>query len=409
MCYDVHMHAYECTCMHVNVHTCMHVNVHMHVHDVSWLQGTQRSVSKAQELIDEALSTPDSTVEISAPSTDRGSKISPAPSVLGESPSSTGPTAPPTRRYSEVVPPKHSHVAPTTAVSTASGGKRPLLASKELVKPVSTAGVTSVSDTHTVAVSAVSAPRAGTNAWTNTSSTFASITAVTPSPTLQVSASTSPTLEEHTLTGVRSPPPHTPSLVDSDEDRVLSPAQPSLPSPVEVGRTVASQPSLPSPVEAGRAVPSPVDVGISPVEKTVSQERMVDMNTEFPPLTTPHSRSKSDPQVSTLAPAKVKVQDPPDVRVASEAPPHTSPTPTSSEDTMLTSAPSSSDKLPFVASPPKSPPAKEEGGKGEGATESHAPKTTVDVGVVSSLPMGGHPSNPPSNQVRFTSCCVRVS
>lgn len=402
------------------VHAC---GIHACSNEVLWLQGTQRSVSKAQELIDEALSTPDSTVEISAPSTDRGAKISPSPSVLGESPLSAGMAAPPTtRRYSEVVPSKHSHVATTTtAVSTSSGGKRPLLASKELVRPVSTAGVTSVSDTHTVAVSAVSASRAGTSAWTNTSSTFASITAVTPSPTLQVSASSSPTLEEHSLmTGVRSPPPHTPSLVDSDEDRVLSPAQPSLPSPVEVGRTVVSQARLPSPVDLGRgAVPSPVELGLgsgavpSPVElvgKALSQERVVNMNADFPPLTTPHSRSKSDPQVSTLPPAKVKVQDPPapDVGVgATEAPPLTSPPATSSDDAMLTSP---SDKLPFIAPPLKSPPVKEEGGKGEGATEGHTHKTTVvDVGVVSSLAMGAHPSKPPSNQVRFMFYCVCVS
>lgn len=364
------------------------------------MQGTQRSISRAQELIDEALSTPDSTVEVAPPQPERSARV-PAvstSSVLGNWSENMLPVGRPPpihghKRYSDVIPSSNAssvngavvpEPAKHTVTAAGQGSKRPQPASKEL-KPT---GVASVPDT------AISA-RTNLPAWTT--STFASITAATPSPTLQVSTSNSPTLEEHSTSIRSSPPalpPNTPSSGDSDEDRdrVLSP-QGSVHSPAVAAPDVVN-------MEVGGAGGGAVD-----------------MNTEFPPL---QSRSKSDPQVGSFL-AKTKQQSQPScdditlpvktqaektMSVTSSWPmmaplPVPSSTPASIED--VSSPPLQSEKLPFVLSPPPTSPALEEESDKEGeASESSdlaSPKTTTVVAsdsgasVVSSLAVGTRPSS----------------
>lgn len=336
------------------------------------LQGTQRSISRAQELIDEALSVSDSNLEVSAPQPDRGARVHPVSTPLGsrsDSPASGGVAAPPPprqlKRYSEVVPPKDSHSgggassAETTKPTTV--GKRSALAPKDL--PTSSEAPLAHS-------------RAGVPAWTTTSSTFASITAATPSPTLQVSTLGSPTLEEHSAP-MQSPPPaitHSPSLGDSDEDGVLSPAQGSV---------------------------------HSPSGETISGEAGVDMNEDFPPLATPQA-----PQVTSFpVPASQQGSDdlppnkeqlPQTVSVTNSWPltelPAASDHPVSTEEE-ISPAKLRSQKLPFVPSPPASPAVVAGREDKEGVQEElegghTSPRTTMatsnDAGVsaVSSLAVG---------------------
>lgn len=384
------------------------------------MQGTQRSVSKAQELIDEALSTPDSTVEVSAPSIDRGPKVPPlplptSPSVLGHSPDpslSSGVPVPPSsggvvssgdvaaapprqvKRYSEVIPSKESRVVSNSEVSI-STSKPPQQPAKDLVS-------TSTGDSYTAVVCAGSS-RSGTTAWTTSSNTFASITAATPSPTFQTSASTSPTLEDQSVLGtsapspltsapsplpsVPSPHPPAPSLPDSDEDRVLSPVQVGVSPPAE-----------------GPALSLEAEV--------------VDMNAEFPPLTTPHPpmttphyRSQSDPQVHSLparlATTSVQPQEAPEARmltmqtshatsevssVSWSSPPTSQTGSVSSQEASLTSDQLRSEKLPFISSP-KSPSEENTGKGGEVPHRGRGSRGTSgsSEGGVASLAVGTRP------------------
>lgn len=280
------------------------------------------------------------------------------------------------KRYSDVIPSNVSAFVPEAAklATAAAGSKR---VSKEVVKPVPTTGVTNVPDP-------AMSSRATASAWT---STFASITAATPSPTLQVSTSNSPILEEQSEY-VRSPPPaqppHTPSSGDSDEERLLSPSQGSVHSPADVVS-----------MEVG------VAVGVA-----------MDMNTEFPPLTMPHSCSKSEPQVSSLpAKAKQSQQSCDDITLIGASLAEQTVSVTSSWPKVaplsLPSEPGSSEdvspqlqleKLPFTPSPPLTSPVlvEDTGGEEESSEGDHAsPKTTTattsEVGVVSSLAVGTRP------------------
>jgi hypothetical protein len=216
-----------------------------------------------------------------------------------------------------------------------------------------------------------------------------------PSPTLQAPMSCSPTLEEQGVS-VRSPPPalppNTPSSGDSDEDRILSPSQGSSHSPAVVMDVVS--------MEVGG-----------------TGGGAVDMNTEFPPLAMPHSRSKSEPQVTSL-PAKAKSRSSCDditplkiqaahaeqaVSVTSSWPmvtPLSIPSNLVGSENVL-SPPLPSEKLPFVPSPPPVSPNSDTGEEeGESSDDDHtSPKTTTAAtmsdgsgGVASSLAVGTRPS-----------------
>lgn len=270
------------------------------------------------------------------------------------------------------------------------------------------------------------------SAWTNTSNTFASI-AATPSPTFQTPESSSPTEEQPqvsaaTTTSSSSAMPSPLMPLPSDEDMPLSPAQ--LRSPGS-------------------------DEGMKKVEE------VVDMNSEFPPLTantptsasTPHTRSQSDPLLSSL-PAKLPPGPAPSPSALSSTSqasqeggmvalsssggsgshspkptqphPHASvtsswPLPTSSSHahlklsssvdqsvTLKDATPTSvqlppSEKLPFVTSP-KSPDTAPELDEGEEGMEGHAPSSRSggssavsgrsSEGDVSSLAVGTRPPIP---------------
>lgn len=138
----------------------------------------------------------------------------------------------------------------------------------------------------------------------------------------------------------------------------------------------------------------------------------VDMNAEFPPLTMPHSRSKSEPQVSSL-PAKAKQSRPScdDITLRGASLAEQAVSVTSSWPKVaplsLPSEPGSSEdvspqlqleKLPFTPSPPPTSPVlvEDTDGEDESSEGDHiSPKTTTnEVGVVSSLAVGTRPLNP---------------
>lgn len=175
-----------------------------------------------------------------------------------------------------------------------------------------------------------------------------------------------------------------PLKADSNQDRVLSPIQASINSHVEA-RT-----------------PSPERVG---------------SNADFPPLTMPHSRSQSDPLVTSLPvnmPGQLQEtsdtggltelqapqgQHPPSVTSSwpLSSPPNLPSDQPKMEDTMLASAQLRSEKLPFVSSP-KSPADADEGdSRGGAGLEGHTTSRgsgslgSGNENVASSLVVGSRP------------------
>ncbi len=275
-------------------------------------------MSRAQELIDEALSTPDNTLEsliaLSPDSLGKStSAVSTAPAVSGNA-SETSPLSRST--VSSRHPKRHpssssadSHNVPSIATTSSttpsvsdSGAKflkRPITSSKEVTKGQSTmSGLATTSESYTNVVSR-------SNSWATSSSSFASVAAATSLSSLPPSHASLPVslnLTVHT----------TPSLYVDARSQPLSGKSHNLastspiPLPEEVDRGGGAR---------GPLSPTVVRSSSRVAAGTQSSSEVIDMNAEFPPLSmvvsTNHHQKQSDVSVPSEAPlVKEETQEP---------------------------------------------------------------------------------------------------
>ena len=263
----------------------------MHMCTNMYKQGTQRSITKAQDLIDEALSTPDNTLDFTVPSPtpspDGGSSITTSnttTTTFSDSPlaSVTVTTNHSKKKYSDIIP---SKTPPTTTTVFEASRYIPT----ETVTSRYNSCVPSTDDMKSVPAKEKGSHQASnvsprTTASSSSARSKAWLIETGVSSFASVAAGGSPHHGTTTTMGQRSPilaalqDDLSQSVSDSEEER---------------DREVRSSSSQ----RWQRQTPSGV-VSITPEPSTAGGELDVNMSSEFPPLGK-HSRSKSDPQVSS--------------------------------------------------------------------------------------------------------------
>lgn len=253
-----------------------------------YFQGTQRSILKAQELIDEALSTPDNTLDISTsspnPLTD-GSSGSKVNSSDAKKPHPQTTTVSETSRYM----PTNTMTSRNAAGNIASTDYHYRVKPESKTSlPHSVPGLTSLESgltsvtttTHTITTATITTSAQKTNPWSRGLDTAGmSVTSVTNSS----SQSDSPVHEEVSL-GTSTLLSSAPSW-DSEEEG--KPKRERRDPPASSLNQTTNEIHLPP-----SALPGGGGISVTP------EPGLVDLNDEFPPLSK-HGRSQSDPQVSS--------------------------------------------------------------------------------------------------------------